>query len=232
MPVIWRCHVGLDVPNELAREAWGFLEPYVLQADAYVFSREAFVWDELDPARARDHRAVDRRLRAQERGARRPTAVDAMLAAAGLRAAARRAPVFQRAGRHAPARSRRRATMLETRPLDAGERYVLQVSRWDSLKDPIGVIEGFADARRAVHRRAPDLRRARTSSAVADDPEGAEVYAVARARWQRAAGRGARARPPRAAADGRLRGERGDRQRAPARAPTSWCRRASPRASA
>src|SRR4051812_17075305 len=49
--VIWRCHVGLDVPNDLAREAWRFLEPYVLQADAYVFSREAFVWDELDPAK-------------------------------------------------------------------------------------------------------------------------------------------------------------------------------------
>src|SRR4051794_14942571 len=37
--VIWRCHVGLDVPNAAAREAWAFLEPYVLQADAYVFSR-------------------------------------------------------------------------------------------------------------------------------------------------------------------------------------------------
>jgi trehalose synthase len=50
-PVVWRCHVGLDVPNELARRAWTFLDRYVMQADAYVFSREAFVWDALDPAR-------------------------------------------------------------------------------------------------------------------------------------------------------------------------------------
>ena len=27
--VIWRCHVGLDRPNELAREAWDFLCPYL-----------------------------------------------------------------------------------------------------------------------------------------------------------------------------------------------------------
>ena len=41
--VVWRCHVGLDHPNELARNAWSFLLPYVREADAYVFSRRAFV---------------------------------------------------------------------------------------------------------------------------------------------------------------------------------------------
>src|SRR4051794_15769993 len=49
--VIWRCHIGLDQPNELAREAWAFLHPYVAPADIYVFSREAFVWEGLDPDR-------------------------------------------------------------------------------------------------------------------------------------------------------------------------------------
>src|SRR3954453_44354 len=42
--VVWRCHVGLDLPNDLARQAWSFLRPYVESADAYVFSREEFVW--------------------------------------------------------------------------------------------------------------------------------------------------------------------------------------------
>ena len=27
--VIWRCHVGLDMPNEIARHAWKFLIPHV-----------------------------------------------------------------------------------------------------------------------------------------------------------------------------------------------------------
>ncbi|MBW3595308.1 MAG: glycosyl transferase family 1, partial [Actinobacteria bacterium] len=39
--VVWRCHVGLDFPNDLARNAWRFLIPYVKPADAYVFSRDA-----------------------------------------------------------------------------------------------------------------------------------------------------------------------------------------------
>jgi trehalose synthase len=45
--VIWRCHVGLDHPNDLAREAWRFLHPYVSPADVYVFSRESFAWEGL-----------------------------------------------------------------------------------------------------------------------------------------------------------------------------------------
>ena len=45
--VIWRCHVGLDGANECAREAWGFLIPYVLPAHAYVFSRAGFAWEGL-----------------------------------------------------------------------------------------------------------------------------------------------------------------------------------------
>jgi trehalose synthase len=49
--VVWRCHIGLDDPNGHAREGWEFLRPYVLDADAYVFSRRAFVWEGLDDAR-------------------------------------------------------------------------------------------------------------------------------------------------------------------------------------
>ena len=33
-PVIWRAHVGIDPPNDLAREAWRFLIPYVERANA------------------------------------------------------------------------------------------------------------------------------------------------------------------------------------------------------
>jgi hypothetical protein len=30
---IWRAHIGLDLPNDLAREAWSFLTPYLGEAD-------------------------------------------------------------------------------------------------------------------------------------------------------------------------------------------------------
>ena len=50
--IVWRCHVGLDLPNDHARRAWDFLRPYVEEADAYVFSRKEFVWEDLDPSDA------------------------------------------------------------------------------------------------------------------------------------------------------------------------------------
>ena len=46
--VVWRCHIGLDQANDLARRTWAFLLPYLEQVDAYVFSRRAFVWEGLD----------------------------------------------------------------------------------------------------------------------------------------------------------------------------------------
>jgi trehalose synthase len=174
---IWRRHVGLDTPNRLAREAWWFLEPYVMQADAYVFSREAFVWEELDPRR--------RAIIAPSIDVFSPTnqeldedEVTGILAAAGLQQADVGRPEFRRLdGARAAVRSR--AQLIEERPLKPGKRYVLQVSRWDALKDPSGVIEGFARhvagaADAHLICAGPDV------TAVADDPEGAGVFAAAR----------------------------------------------------
>ena len=43
---MWRCHVGLDVANDHARaQAWEFLRGYVLDADAFIFSRGGFAWE-------------------------------------------------------------------------------------------------------------------------------------------------------------------------------------------
>ena len=56
--MIWRCHVGLDRPNELAREAWAFLLGYVEHANAYVFSRKSFAWEGLERAGVRAGESV------------------------------------------------------------------------------------------------------------------------------------------------------------------------------
>lgn len=71
----------------------------------------------------------------------------------------------------------------EPPPADAP--LVVQVSRWDRLKDMAGVLSAFADyfgpARQDLHLMlvGPDV------SAVSDDPEGAEVLAACRAAWAR-----------------------------------------------
>ena len=49
--VVWRCHVGIDTPNDLVLRTWSFLRPYVEEADRLVFSRAAFVWEGLERTR-------------------------------------------------------------------------------------------------------------------------------------------------------------------------------------
>ena len=51
LAVVWRCHVGIDEPNGTARAAWDFLRPYVEPADAYVFSRRAYLWEGLEESK-------------------------------------------------------------------------------------------------------------------------------------------------------------------------------------
>ena len=79
---------------------------------------------------------------------------------------------------------RRRAGLLaHGSPPPADVPLVLQVSRWDRLKDMAGVIEAFAmmtvDGPDDAHLvlAGPDV------SAVDDDPEGSAVFAECRARW-------------------------------------------------
>ena len=61
---------------------------------------------------------------------------------------------------------------------------MVQVSRWDRLKDPLGVLAGVRRAR-ARARRTPHLLLAGPDvHAVADDPEGAEVFAEVEAAWR------------------------------------------------
>jgi trehalose synthase len=181
-PVIWRCHVGLDMPNEVARRAWRFLLPYVQQADAYVFSREAFAWEGLDESKITvippSIDAFSPKNQELDAGS-----VQAILVAAGIvrNGSAPAHPCFTR-GDGSPGRVDRRADLLEEDTLAPDQSVVLQVSRWDRLKDPLGVITGFAE------HVAPDsdahlVYAGPSVTAVADDPEGAEVLAEARSAW-------------------------------------------------
>jgi trehalose synthase len=70
--------------------------------------------------------------------------------------------------------------MVEDEPLQSDAAFVLQVSRWDGLKDPVGVLRGFA-------RHVDDAHGAHlvlagpAVAAVDDDPEGSEVLDEVRA---------------------------------------------------
>ena len=171
--VIWRCHVGLDVPNDFARSAWDFLRPYVEDAEGHVFSRKAFAWEDLDEERLHVIPPSIDVFTAKNQPIE-PRTVQAILAASGL--AARRPgspPVFTR-GDGSPERVDRRAELIEEEPIPDKVPLVTQVSRWDRLKDPAGVLDAFA--RVIAPRTDAHLVMAGPAvAAVSDDPEGAEV---------------------------------------------------------
>ncbi|HEY7150664.1 MAG TPA: glycosyltransferase [Solirubrobacterales bacterium] len=174
--VVWRCHVGLDLPNDLARGAWAFLRPYVEQAEAYVFSRQEFAWEGLDTDRIW---VVPPSIDAfsPKNQDLEPPVVGAILHAAGLSSTpGSGAPTFLRED-GTPGRVDRRADVDEDGQLTLDAKLVTQVSRWDRLKDPAGLVRSFAE-------HVPDhvhlLLAGPSVVAVADDPEGAEVLAEVR----------------------------------------------------
>ena len=87
---------------------------------------------------------------------------------------ARREATFTR-NDGSPGRVDRAARLVEDGPIPAGSSVVCQVSRWDDLKDPIGVIDGFC-AHMPGHDDAHLLLAGPDVNSVADDPEGLAVF--------------------------------------------------------
>jgi trehalose synthase len=180
--VIWRCHVGLDHANDSAREAWRFLLPYVLPAHAFVFSRAGFAWEGLPRRRITVIRPSIDAFSPKNADQTREQCL-AILAKAGvLEGRASEPPRFKRPD-GTSAEVRRRAAMREECPATPDDRLIIQVSRWDGLKDPIGVIRGFAahaDELAGAHL----MLAGPSTDAVADDPEGAAVFAGVSELWR------------------------------------------------
>ena len=175
--VIWRCHVGVEDPNELVNRAWDFLRPYLTDADALVFSRSAFVWDGLGGRRIWIMPPTIDAFSPKNQEMAAGT-VGAVLATIGLAPdGSQEAPTFLRAD-GTPARVDRRANIVQEEPLPPAAPVLAQVSRWDRLKDPLGVLRCFAEQLRSPDAHlvlaGPDV------DAVDDDPEGANVLAEVR----------------------------------------------------
>jgi trehalose synthase len=184
--VIWRCHVGADEFNEYTSAGWGFLESYVAQADACVFSREAYVPPFCkDMVTAIVPPSIDAMSpKNQEMEA---ATVQAILRHVGLLADGRAEtaqPVYTLPD-GTTGRVKRKCEVISAGPLpDVDSTVVAQVSRWDRLKDPVGVMRGFAmvasdgaDAHLVL--AGPSL------NSVADDPDGVGVFEEVEEEWHR-----------------------------------------------
>jgi len=175
--IVWRCHVGVDHPNGLAREAWDFLRPYVDDADALVFSRREFVWEGLESERLwLVPPSIDAFSPKNEE--LDPQAARSILNVIGLGAGDHfKQAVFERED-GSTARVDRAAELDQEGPIPSDAPLIVQVSRWDRLKDPVGVLRCFTE--HVAHPVAHLLLAGPSVSGVADDPEGAEVLAEVR----------------------------------------------------
>jgi trehalose synthase len=81
------------------------------------------------------------------------------------------------------ARVERRAEVIEEQALRASDRVVLQVSRWDRLKDPVGVLHGFV-SHAGECCDAHLLLAGPSADAIADDPEGVTALDEVVAEWR------------------------------------------------
>jgi trehalose synthase len=182
--VIWRCHVGADESNEWTGRAWSFLRPYLEDIDAFVFSRRDFAppWADaskvhvippsIDPFSAKNEPISQRNVRL-------------ILGYTGLLAGDGGAPAVPFTRRDgSPGRINRRVDVLQTGPPPPDDApLVVQVSRWDWMKDMAGVMEGFAE--HVDHGLGAHLLLCGPAvTGVADDPEAAEVLEECNERWR------------------------------------------------
>ena len=180
--VVWRCHIGVSWENGATRAGWDFLRPHLTAASGYVFSRREYVpaWlpdsmvsiisPSIDPFSPKNQ-DLD------------PATVRSILATLGVLDGATPdvPPKFVRRDGDTGAITRRVAITGEGRPAP-GDPVLLQVSRWDRLKDMGGVMRGFAD--HVVPAGGGYLILAGPAVAgVSDDPEGAAVYGECLLQW-------------------------------------------------
>jgi len=174
--VAWRCHIGSGMVTPETERGWAFLRPLVEPAHAFVFSRPSYVPEWLPPERVRVIApSID--PFSTKNLALEPVEVAACLRRAGLVDLAADGGSLAFGRRDGTTGSVRAHTglLLGDPPLPASARLVLQVSRWDRLKDMPGVLTGIS-AR--LSSMPPDMHLVLAGPdvlGVADDPEGAAV---------------------------------------------------------
>jgi trehalose synthase len=180
--LIFTCHIGADRPDEHTRTAWEFLSRYVGETDRQVFSRPQYVWEGLDPQRVAvippcldAFSPKNQELDAQT--------VASILSAAGMIAddVTGSAEFIRQDDTRGKVSSR--AEMIELAPIPRTGPIVTQVSRWDPLKDPGGVITGFV-AHVPTESGAHLVLAGPAPESVADDPESQQVFAELREQWR------------------------------------------------
>jgi trehalose synthase len=176
--VMWRCRIGDSEANEYAEEGWKFLAPYLEAVQTCVFARSGLTPPGYDPTRVEvipttidPHSPKNQRLD--------PEAIRSILVRAGILGGP---PGI--VDRHflrvdgSPGRVDRAADVVRVgSPPPWNTPLIVQVSRWDRLKDPLGVMKGFVNL--VLRFGLGDVQLVLAGPnvhAVEDDPEAPAVF--------------------------------------------------------
>jgi trehalose synthase len=181
--VAWRSHIGVDWQNDATRAAWSFLLPNLQAASGFVFTRREYV-----PAEIPDEKveiippSIDPFSPKNE--VLDTATVRGVLATIGVLdgQAPREPTAFTRRDGTTGQVSRQAQITGDGRP-GPDDPLVVQVSRWDNLKDMRGVMRGFADYVAPVCDAYLALAGPAVEG-VTDDPEGAAVFADCLLEWR------------------------------------------------
>ncbi len=173
--VVWRSHVGVDGESALTRSAWEFLSPFLGPVRGCVFTRSSFVPSALSGRRIWIITPSIDPFSPKNQPLTTP-AVLAILTASGLLAGRPDTePLYTRRD-GSPGDASRPAWLAADELPGPADPVVVQVSRWDRLKDMVGVMRGFVAH---VPLSVPGwlVLAGPSVEGVSDDPEGAGVFA-------------------------------------------------------
>lgn len=185
--VIWRCHIGTERGNGEVAAGWAFLEPYFDDIAASIFSRAEYVPERLNRGRETIIQpSID--VFSPKNQDMDDDTVRAILAHVGIVEGPipDTAPVFTRMD-GSPGRVDRHADIVRSGRAPTWDTpLVVQISRWDTLKDHAGVMQAFCDmvCSGVVAPGAHLVLAGPNVHAVADDPEGAKVLDDLTAAWR------------------------------------------------
>jgi trehalose synthase len=185
--VVWRCHIGHEGAGREVDLGWAFLRKYLEDVPLAVFSRAAYApsWiprahavtlpPNIDPFSVKNQWISDR-------------CTQSILATIGIveRSADGRCSVYVREDGTIGEVRRPVEVIRMGDPPPWSAPLVVQVSRWDRMKDHVGVLEGFARLLDEQPRElgAQLVLAGPSAGGVADDPESTEVLREIEHAWR------------------------------------------------
>jgi len=185
--ILWRCHIGHDHSNAEVEYGWEFLRPYLEDVPVFIFTRQTYV-----PEMCHQDRSVIIQPSIDAFCAKNHELSEASIRTILVHTGLVEGPPPKDADHGflrddgSPGRVERRADIVRLgRPPAWETPLVVQISRWDPLKDMQGVMEGFARLVDGITPANAELVLAGPNvTGVADDPEGSIVYEEVVEAWR------------------------------------------------